>query len=99
MTEMPMFPLGCVLVPSMMLPLRIFEPRYQEMVRACVASNGEFGVVLIARGSEVGGGAGRYDIGTAAQIMGLQPRTDGGFHISALGMRRIMVEEWLPDEL
>ncbi|MCU1345025.1 MAG: peptidase family protein [Acidimicrobiia bacterium] len=93
-----MFPLGLVLVPSMMLPLRIFEPRYQEMVRACVASNGEFGVVLIARGSEVGGGDVRYDIGTVAQIMGLQPRTDGGFHISALGVRRIMVEEWLPDD-
>jgi len=92
-----MFPLGMVLLPSMMLPLRVFEPRYQELVRACVASNGEFGVVLIARGSEVGGGDVRYDVGTVAQIMGLQSRTDGGFHLQALGTRRILVEEWLPD--
>src|SRR3954447_11618971 len=97
MREMPMFPLGLVLVPSMMLPLRVFEPRYQEMVRACVADDGEFGVVLIARGSEVGGGDVRYDVGTVAQIMAVPPRTDGGFHLQALGTRRIRVAEWLPD--
>jgi Lon protease-like protein len=93
-----MFPLGTVLVPSMMLPLRIFEPRYQEMVRRSVAANGEFGVVLIARGSEVGGGDVRHDVGTVAHIMGLQPLTDGGFLIQALGGRRILVDEWLPDD-
>ena len=100
MLEMPMFPLGMVLVPSMMLPLRVFEPRYQALVRACVGEDGtgEFGVVLIARGSEVGGGDVRYDLGTVAQIMALQPRTDGGFHLQALGVRRILVEEWLPDD-
>jgi Lon protease-like protein len=100
MLEMPMFPLGVVLVPSMMLPLRVFEPRYQALMRACVADNGtgEFGVVLIARGSEVGGGDVRYDVGAVAQIMALQPLTDGGFHVQALGVRRLLVEEWLPDD-
>jgi Lon protease-like protein len=82
----------------MVLPLRIFEPRYQAMIRDCVAGNGEFGVVLIARGSEVGGGDVRYDVGTVAQIVGLQPNTDGGFHVQAMGVRRLLVEDWLPDD-
>ena len=58
MTLLPMFPLGSTMLPGQQLPLHVFEPRYQELVRDCLdAPDGpRFGVVLIARGNEVGGG-------------------------------------------
>ena len=60
---MAMFPLGSVLLPGGVLALHVFEPRYRDMVRACLACDGpvEFGQVLITRGREVGGGD---DVGT-----------------------------------
>ena len=65
---MPMFPLGTVLFPHMGLPLHVFEARYQALTRDCLDGNGEFGVVLIERGSEVGGGDTRFGVGTVALI-------------------------------
>ena len=53
--EMPMFPLGSVLFPSGVLPLHIFEIRYQQLLNHALESDRRFGVVLISRGSEVGG--------------------------------------------
>ena len=51
-----MFPLGTVLFPTLILPLHVFEPRYRALVENCLAApQPEFGVVLIERGSEVGG--------------------------------------------
>ncbi|MEY2438604.1 MAG: uncharacterized protein QOF97_3440, partial [Acidimicrobiaceae bacterium] len=49
MSELPMFPLGTVLFPSVFLPLHVFEPRYREMTRRCLDTQREFGVVLIER--------------------------------------------------
>jgi uncharacterized protein len=94
----PMFPLGSVLVPGMILPLHVFEPRYRALVRDCTAGNGEFGVVLIERGSEVGGGDARTDIGTMARIVQADELPDGRFAVGAVGMRRIRVTAWLADE-
>ena len=56
MAVLPMFPLGTVLLPGAVLPLHVFEPRYRQLVQDCLAGEPEFGVVLIERGSEVGGG-------------------------------------------
>lgn len=54
--RLPMFPLGTPLVPGSLLPLQIFEPRYQQMISDVLeSSEPEFGVVLIERGHEVGG--------------------------------------------
>ena len=65
---MPMFPLGSVLLPGVVLPLHVFEPRYQQLVRDCLETDEhEFGVVLIDRGSEVGGGDSRTDVGCRRQ--------------------------------
>ena len=44
---LPLFPLGIVLFPDAVLPLRIFEERYKLMVRRCLEADSEFGVVLI----------------------------------------------------
>lgn len=93
-----MFPLGMVLFPAQMLPLRIFEPRYREMVATCLRDDIGFGVVLIERGSEVGGGDVRTDLGTMARIVHAQPYPDGRWSIAAIGIERIRVHSWLPDE-
>jgi Lon protease-like protein len=95
---LPMFPLGRVLFPHEALPLHVFEQRYREMVESCLAGDGEFGVVLIERGSEVGGGDSRFDVGTVAKIVeaGLLP--DGRYLLATVGTRRLRVKRWLPDD-
>jgi Lon protease-like protein len=95
---MPMFPLGTVLVPSMVLPLNVFEERYRTMVAACLEGVPEMGVVLIERGSEVGGGDVRTDVGTVARIVQAQGDRDSGFRLVSVGVRRIRIERWLPDD-
>lgn len=93
-----MFPLGSTLVPGQVLPLRVFEPRYVALVQACEAADHQFGVVLIERGSEVGGGDVRTGVGTLAVIEGLSPPVDGEFAFAAVGRSRLRVIEWLPDD-
>lgn len=94
----PMFPLGTVLVPGTALPLHVFEPRYRRMIDDCLAGDGTFGVVLIERGSEVGGGDVRTDVGTLASIAEAEPLPDGRWMLVARGLHRIRVERWLPDD-
>ncbi len=94
-----MFPLGTPLVPGSLLPLQIFEPRYQQMMSDVLAtSDPEFGVVLIERGHEVGGGDIRSMAGTVARIVDTQVAPDGRRMVLALGIRRLRVHEWLPDQ-
>jgi len=92
-----MFPLGAVLLPHEMLPLHVFEERYREMIATCLAGDGRFGVVLIARGSEVGGGDVRHDAGTIAAIEVASPTEDGRYGILARGKERLRVHSWLDD--
>jgi Lon protease-like protein len=94
----PMFPLGSVLLPGMPLPLHVFEPRYRALVERCLEGTPEFGVVLIERGSEVGGGDQRSDVGTVARIVEAARFDDGRYAIGAVGVRRIRVVRWLPDD-
>ncbi len=93
-----MFPLGSVLVPTAVLPLHVFEPRYRQLTKDCLAGDGEFGVVLIERGSEVGGGDVRGDVGTVAKIVESAEMEDGRFALIAVGVRRIKVVRWLADD-
>lgn len=97
--SMPMFPLGTPLVPAMPLPLHVFEPRYRALMDVVMATEDrEFGVVMIERGSEVGGGDRRTRIGTVARILQAERTDDGRWAVIAIGMRRIDVAEWLPDD-
>jgi Lon protease-like protein len=93
-----MFPLGTVLFPHAVLPLHVFEPRYRAMTRAVLDADQEFGVVLIERGSEVGGGDVRFDVGTIAHIVQASELADGRFALAVVGVSRFRVERWLPDE-
>jgi uncharacterized protein len=94
----PMFPLGTVLFPSVVLPLHVFEPRYRQMTAECIEREIEFGVVLIERGSEVGGGDLRTDVGTLARILQAQPFPDGRWALATVGTSRIVIREWLADD-
>lgn len=93
-----MFPLGTVVFPHVALPLRVFEPRYRQLTRDCLAGAREFGVVLIERGSEVGGGDQRSGLGTLTSIVDAQEAPDGQWSLLALGTRRVRVTRWLPDD-
>lgn len=94
----PMFPLGSVLFPHMPLPLRIFEPRYLRLLGALLDDEApEFGVVLIERGHEVGGGDHRFGVGTMARIYEIDAR-EGYVALIAQGTRRFTVVEWLSDD-
>ena len=97
MTVLPMFPLGTVLLPSAVLPLHVFEDRYRVLVRHCLDGEGRFGVVLIERGSEVGGGDVRTNVGTMAHILEVAHFDDGRYALAAVGRERITVTRWLDD--
>jgi Lon protease-like protein len=92
-----MFPLGTVLVPGQLLPLQVFEPRYRALVETCLAGDRRFGVVLIERGSEVGGGDVRFEVGTVARIEQLASSPDGRYALTAVGTERFRVTEWLAE--
>lgn len=94
----PMFPLGTVLFPHAVLPLHVFEPRYRALVADCLAGDARFGVVLIERGHEVGGGDTRFDVGTITQIVQAHELPDGRWGLVTVGTERIAVHEWLPDD-
>ncbi|MBW0017494.1 MAG: LON peptidase substrate-binding domain-containing protein [Mycobacterium sp.] len=96
--ELAMFPLEAALLPGQDLPLRIFEPRYSALVRHCVENGEPFGVVLIARGREVGGGDSRCDIGTLTTINEYIEHGAGRYQLRCRTGERIRVCEWLPDD-
>ena len=89
--ELPMFPLGTVLFPTQLLPLHVFEPRYRQMTQDLLAGDGRFGVVLIERGNEVGGGDTRSGFGCVAQLVQAQQTPDGRYALMAIGVERLRV--------
>ena len=94
---MPMFPLGSVLFPYMPLRLRVFEERYLIMLAELLRNeDARFGVVLIERGCEVGGGEQRFGVGTIAEITQLGAQ-EGFVGLIAQGGKRFEVTQWLED--
>jgi Lon protease-like protein len=98
MTELPMFPLNAVVFPGVGIPLHVFEPRYRALTRDCLDGDGRFGIVLIERGSEVGGGDVRFDLGTLVRIAEAAELPDGRWVLVVVGLGRLRVTRWLPDE-
>ena len=97
----PLFPLHAVLFPGGTLPLRIFEPRYLDMVSDCLKNEKGFGVCLIREGSEVGKAADTYEIGTLSTISYFNKQPDGLLGITAQGQQRfkILSQEVQPNQL
>jgi len=86
--ELPLFPLGTVLFPGGPLRLRIFEPRYLDMVRQCLRGSCPFGVVLILEGLEAGAAASVATTGTSARLVDFDTLPDGLLGIDCLGEQR-----------
>ncbi|MEU2610840.1 LON peptidase substrate-binding domain-containing protein [Micromonospora sp. NPDC007271] len=102
--RLPVFPLGTVLFPGLVLPLHIFEERYRALVRHLVGlpegAPREFGVVAIRAGWEVALGAGRaggdvtlHEVGCTAELRQVTELADGGFDIVTVGRRRFRIAE------
>ncbi len=95
-----MFPLGSVLFPSVPIPLRVFEPRYLTMVGRLLDEDEpgfEFGVVLIERGPEAGGGDQRASVGTMARLVSAAAGAED-LLIVGVGTRRFTVERWVDED-
>jgi len=96
---LPMFPLGRPCLPGEVLPLRIFEERYVSMLHDLSREpEPQFGVVLIDRGREVGGGDIRRSIGTLVSLVDVEEVAPGQFAVVAIGTDRLRVDRWLEDD-
>ena len=98
--ELPLFPLHAVLFPGGPLPLRIFEPRYVDMVRRCTREQAPFGVLLIHEGAEAAAPVtSTAAVGTSARIVDFYPMSDGLLGILCLGERKFRVlRRWSRDD-
>lgn len=91
--QLPIFPLGTVLFPGGVLPLRIFEARYMDMVRECMAGDRPFGVCLITKGREVGTPADHQAVGCTARIDDWDMTEPGVLQLRTVGVHRFSVLE------
>ena len=102
--RLPLFPLGTVLFPRVLLPLHVFEERYRHLVRDLVAApedEQKFGVVAIREGREVGsdGVQALHAVGCVARLRRVEPYADGRFDIVTTGAQRfrlVAVDDELP---
>lgn len=99
MQDMAIFPLNTVLYPESLLPLRIFEQRYVDMTKTCIAQESAFGVCLILDGAEAGTPAVPHAVGCAARIVEWEVPSPGLFNLLVRGesvfrihQRRVMAD-------
>ena len=91
--QLDLFPLNTVLFPGATMPLRIFEPRYLDMVQHCVAEDLPIGIVLLRKGRAEGPGEVEiHEIGTIAEIITVEPADDETLNIMVAGRRRFHVQ-------
>jgi len=89
--ELPLFPLNTVVFPAGVLPLRIFEPRYLDMVKDCMRNSHGFGVVLLKEGKESGVAVDIFDTGTLCVISDWESLPDGFLGITAIAEKKILI--------
>ncbi len=98
----PLFPLGSVLYPGLLLPLNIFEPRYLQLIEDLEAMPEEerrFGVVAIRQGRETGIGEAHqlFEVGCAAQVRRVEAQDDGRQHLVTTGGTRFRLHELITE--
>jgi Lon protease-like protein len=96
--RLPLFPLATVLFPGGRLPLKIFEQRYLDLVKQCLADNGTFGLCGIREGQEVGEPAVPFAVGTEVRIVEWDMPQTGMFEIVVEGLDRYVARSWSPDD-
>ena len=89
---LPLFPLNSVIFPDGVLPLRIFESRYLDMVRECARNKSEFVVCLIKDGNEVGKAAKHHNVGVSCRIIDWETLPDGLLGVTAQGQSRVEIK-------
>ncbi len=89
--NIPLFPLSSIVMPGGLLPLRLFEPRYLEMVRDCFRQQSGFGVCLIKEGAEAGEAAQPFPYGTLVSIVDWDQNSDGLLNITVEGQQKFRV--------
>lgn len=97
LSELPLFPLHTVLFPEALLPLRVFEARYLDMVRACLRENRPFGICLIKRGEEIAVDESvtvPENIGCLAYILDCDVEQVGVLSLTVRGACRFRLERW-----
>jgi len=90
--SIPLFPLHTVLFPSGSLPLRIFEPRYLDMISTCMKTEEHFGICLIKEGTETGKAALTHETGTLCGINYFNTDSNGVLCITAFGKQRFTIK-------
>jgi len=93
LATLPLFPLQTVLFPGGRLALKVFEARYMDMVSACLREGTNFGICLIAAGSEVGEAAVPHTVGTEARIVSVDAGTVGMMDVVVQGERRFRLHD------
>jgi len=95
-----MFPLGSTVFPGQVVPLHVFEDRYRTLMSEITADGADptFGIVLIDRGFEVGGGDHRVDVATRVEILQAEEFEDGRWGVVTAGLERIDILEWIDDD-
>ena len=97
--ELPMFPLEHAVLPTTIIPLHIFEPRYRSLAAdVTVRPEPEFGIAPIERGREVGGDDVRAEVAVVARVLEFEELPDGRWAVISIATRRIRVLEWLDDD-
>ncbi len=91
--EIALFPLNTVLFPGGVLPLRIFEARYLDMISDCMRRPGGFGICAIQAGDEVGGAAQCYRVGTLAMVNDFDRGEDDLLRVTVHGEQRFRIED------
>lgn len=94
----PLFPLSSIVLPGGLLPLRLFEPRYINMVKDCFKTESGFGVCLIKDGQEAGQVAEPYPRGTLVSIIDFDQGPDGLLHITAKGEQEFTLNSFTTKE-
>ncbi|MGA2562545.1 MAG: LON peptidase substrate-binding domain-containing protein [Steroidobacteraceae bacterium] len=89
--QIALFPLNTVLYPGGLLPLRVFEPRYLDMVGRCLRADSIFGVVLLDGGSDTSREVSTAQVGTSARIVDFQQLQDGLLGLLCRGERRFRI--------
>lgn len=89
--QLPLFPLSSIVMPDGLMPLRLFERRYIDMVKDCFKSDSGFGICLIKQGREAGGVSEPYPLGTRVSIIDFDQGADGLLHITAKGEEEFRV--------
>src|SRR6201996_7134550 len=96
LTKLPLFPLGSVLFPGMLLPLHIFEDRYKELMRDLLdgPEPRQFGVIAIKKGRETGteGVSSLFEVGCPSTVREAEQNDQGGYEVVTVGTRRFRLE-------